>query len=73
MANKNALTIREIVAKEKAAGRKCGKNTVQRWIYDGRFPHAYQIDPGGSGVWLVPEADYVNFQRPRRGRPSGGK
>jgi len=47
-----------------------GTVTVRNWCRAGLFPNALQGPRTGRGaVWLIPEADLTDFERPRMGRP----
>jgi excisionase family DNA binding protein len=42
--------------------------TIQLWISQGRFPHAYKLSPGNSrnSPYRIPRADLETFQRRQR-------
>lgn len=43
--------------------------TVWRWIKQGVFPNAYQLNPRVEGSpWRIPEDDVISFEEERKGR-----
>lgn len=47
--------------------------TVRVWLKDGKFPNAKLEQTPAGDVWLVPESDVENFNKPERGRPQKPK
>lgn len=46
--------------------------TVTLWCRRGLFPNAIRGPKTGKGaIWLIPESDLTNFERPRPGYPKG--
>ena len=67
MTNKD-LTVAEVAKRLKFSGQ-----TVRRILAEGKFPHAYQMNPGAAtSPFLIPESDVDAFERSRK-RPFGVK
>ena len=43
--------------------------TVKAWARTGLFPNAKLEENIAGSVWLIPESDLENFQKPEKGRP----
>ena len=46
-----------------------GKSTVNLWCNQGRFPNAVTVEESRGPVWMIPEGDLKDFQKPTPGRP----
>ena len=62
--------MQDLTAKEIAVRQAVPKRVAQGWIQRGLFPNARKeiIEPFGE-IWLVPESDLQDFEKPIRGRP----
>lgn len=59
----------DLTTTQVAARLGVGKSTVNLWCTQGRFKNArLEVHPRGD-YWLIPEADLVNFVKPKMGRP----
>jgi hypothetical protein len=47
--------------------------TVNVWCLQGRFPHATKEDTPRGPVWVIPESDLTDFEKPTIGRPPSEK
>lgn len=47
--------------------------TVRAWLKRGLFPNAKLEENIQGKIWLVPEKDLENFQKPLKGRPYNKK
>lgn len=56
----------DLTAQEVAERLGVGRSTVNKYIQEGRFPNAYQVNPR---LWLIPESDLVGFKKPLMGNP----
>lgn len=59
----------ELTTSQAAERLSVGISTVRLWCQQGRFPHARAQDTPRGVVWLIPENDLNNFEKPRRGAP----
>ncbi len=51
-----------------------GASTVRLWCTQGKFPNARAETTPRGAVWLIPESDLKDFEKPKRGRtPKGVK
>jgi excisionase family DNA binding protein len=59
----SGMTVRDVA-------RRYGvtRQTVTRWIREGRFPNAH-LAGAGRGAYRIPELDLINMQPGRRSRP----
>jgi hypothetical protein len=61
------LTVADVAERFDVAER-----TARGWCDRGLFPHAVQGPKTGRGaIWLIPESDLENFERPKVGYPKG--
>lgn len=60
----------DLTAQEVAERLGVAVRTVNKYIREGRFPNAYQVNPR---LWLIPESDLVGFKRPLMGNPKTRK
>jgi len=46
------------------AARRLGINerTMRLWVEQGKFPHAYRLDPTSRSVYRIPEEDLNRFE-----------
>jgi predicted site-specific integrase-resolvase len=56
-------------ASEVAKRYQVSSVSVRSWIKQGLLPNAKLEQTVAGSVWLIPENDLKNFQKPERGRP----
>jgi predicted site-specific integrase-resolvase len=56
-------------ASEVAKRYEVSSVSVRSWIKQGLLPNARFEQTIAGSVWLIPESDLKNFQKPERGRP----
>ena len=61
----------DLTVKNIAELQNVEKRVAHNWVLNGLFPNARKtiIEPFGE-MWLVPDTDLKNFQKPQRGRPT---
>lgn len=60
-------------ASEVAERFEVDSSTVRGWLRQGRFPNARLEETILGKVWLIPESDLKDFQKPMAGRPRAKK
>lgn len=60
----------DLTVQEVAERLGVGRSTANKYVQEGRFPNAYQVNPR---LWLIPESDLEGFKRPEMGNPKRRK
>jgi excisionase family DNA binding protein len=58
----------ELTTSQTAERLNVGASTVRLWCKQGKFPNARAQDTPRGSVWLIPENDVKDFDKPKRGR-----
>ena len=57
----------DLTTQEAATRLKLSTRKVQQLYTEGRFPHAYKLDPAKSNSPVrIPEQDLINYEQSRR-------
>ena len=61
------MTKTDLTLREAAERLGCSDETVRRMLRDGRFPNAWQMNPGAAtSPFFIPLRDVIAFEKERR-------